>query len=145
MLVKDVMTKDLAFSTPRHTVVEAARLMRTHDVGSIPIVEDVTSEKLVGIVTDRDICSKVVALGLNPRDVKVEAVMSTGLVTVEPDDELDRCAELMKERQVRRLPVVDEKGTLVGIVSQADIVLETEDAELVRETVARLSEKRRAG
>ncbi|MEZ0229179.1 MAG: CBS domain-containing protein [Planctomycetota bacterium] len=144
MLVKDVMTKDLAFCTPQDGCIAAAKLMKAEDVGSIPIVRDANSKKLVGILTDRDICIQVVAEERNALEVTCEAIMATSLVTVKPDDDLERCAELMQENQVRRIPVVDEKGALAGIVAQADVAQEAEDAEVVKETVEQVSKPSRA-
>jgi CBS domain-containing protein len=139
MLVKDVMAKDLACCTPQEGVIQAAKLMKTEDVGSIPIVESEGSKKLVGIITDRDICMQVVAEGKNPGGIKIESIMSKDLATVKPDADLEQCARLMQEKQVRRIPVVDEKGSLVGIVAQADLAQEHDDAEVVKETVEKIS------
>jgi CBS domain-containing protein len=133
------MAKDLAFCTPQDGCVEAAKLMKAEDVGSIPIVQEANAQKLVGILTDRDICIQVVAEERNPREVTCEAIMSRNLVTVKPDEDLERCAELMQEHQVRRIPVVDDKGTLIGIVAQADVAQEADDAEVVKETVQEVS------
>jgi CBS domain-containing protein len=139
MLVKDVMTKDLACCTPQQSVVDAAKLMKKADVGAIPVVDSLQSKKLLGIVTDRDICIQVVAESLDPKSVKVEKYMSKDLVTASADEDLDRCAQLMQENQVRRIPVVDEKGILVGIVAQADIAQEAESPDTVKETVQQVS------
>ncbi len=139
MLVKDVMAKDLAFCTPQDGVTIAAKLMKAEDVGSIPVVADPTSKKLVGILTDRDICIQVVAEERSAAEVTCEAIMCATVVTARPEEDLDRCAELMQEHQVRRIPVVDERGTLVGIVAQADLAQEADDAEVVKATVEEVS------
>lgn len=139
MLVKDVMSKDLVVCTPQDSVVKAAKLMKAADVGAIPVVEDRSDSRLIGIVTDRDIAIQIVAEGRNPTQVKVDEVMSRDLATVKPDDELERAAEVMQARQVRRVPVVDENGVLIGMIAQADIVAESGDADLVKETVEEVS------
>ncbi len=138
MLVKDVMSKDLACCTPQQSCVDAAKLMKSKDVGAIPIVADQSSKKLVGMITDRDICIRVVAAELNPKDTKIETIMSRDLVTAKPDDDLEACARLMREKQVRRIAVVDRNGVLVGVVGQADIAQETRP-EVVKETVKGVS------
>lgn len=142
MLIKDVMAKDLAACTPQDDVVKAAKLMLDEDVGSIPIVEQ-GAKKLIGIITDRDICIRVVAEEKNPRQVKVEAIMSRDLVTAKPDDDLERVAQLMQENQVRRIPVVDEQGQLVGMIAQADLAQESESADTVKETVQEVSKPKK--
>lgn len=139
MLVKDVMAKDLAFCTPQQGVIEAARLMKTEDVGAIPVVQDEKGKKLIGIITDRDICVGIVAAGKNANEVKIDSLMSRDLVTAKPDDDLERCADLMKRSQVRRIPITDKSGILVGIVAQADLAQESESAETVKETVKQVS------
>jgi CBS domain-containing protein len=115
--IKEVMTRDVRACEPNATVAEAAKVMAQEDVGPVPIVED---GRLVGIVTDRDIVVRVVAEGRDPNATTVREIASTELVTVSPDDDLDDALNLLAERQVRRLPVV-EGDRLVGIVAQADI------------------------
>ena len=115
--IKEVMTRDVRACEPNATVAEAAKVMAQEDVGPVPIVED---GRLVGIVTDRDIVVRVVAEGRDPNTMTVKEIASSELVTVSPDAELDEGLNLLAERQVRRLPVV-EGDRLVGIVAQADI------------------------
>jgi CBS domain-containing protein len=97
--------------------------MRDHDCGSIPVVENTTSSRLVGTVTDRDLAIRVLAEGKGP-DVLVREVMTPDPVTCVPEDEVEDLRQVMIERQVRRIPVVDTDGKLVGIVAQADIARE---------------------
>jgi CBS domain-containing protein len=99
------------------SIVDAAKLMRGEDAGIAPIVD---GDRLVGVVTDRDIAIRVVAEGKDPSTTKVEEIASRNLVTVEPGQDLDDALRLMAQHQVRRLPVVDD-GKLVGIVAQADV------------------------
>ena len=114
-------------------VAYAARMMKEEDVGLAPVVE---GERLVGTLTDRDIVTRVVAEGRDPQAVTVREVASTDLVTVDPQQDLDEALRLMAGNQVRRLPVVEEDGRLVGVVAQADVAREAKDkqtGELVEE------------
>ena len=115
--INEVMTHDPRTVTPDSTVEEAARLMRDGDVGSIPLVE---GTKCIGTVTDRDIVLRVVAES-RQLDTRVGEIASKQLVTVDPQQPVDEAMRLMAEHQVRRLPVCEDDGRLVGIVSQADI------------------------
>jgi CBS domain-containing protein len=124
--IRDLMTKSPRSLESASTVVEAARLMRDVDAGIIPIVE---GEKLVGTVTDRDIAIRVVAEGKSPESVTVGEIASRDLVTIDPQQDLDEALRLMARHQVRRLPVVEEDGKLVGIVAQADIARNASDAQ----------------
>ena len=115
--------RDLMTVLPRtvklgDSIVDAAKLMRGEDAGIAPIVE---GDRLVGVVTDRDIAIRVVATGRDPQETKVEEIASLTLVTVDPEQDLDEALRLMAEHEVRRLPVVEEDGRLVGIVAQADV------------------------
>jgi CBS domain-containing protein len=130
--VRDTMTADPLSIGPSASVVEAARLMREEHIGSLPITDDDT---LVGMITDRDITTRVVAEAADPKTTSVSDVYSGDLISVEPDKDLEEAVQLMARHQVRRLPVV-ENGRLVGIVAQADIALalsenETKTGELV--------------
>jgi CBS domain-containing protein len=124
--IRDLMTKNPRSLESGSTVVEAARLMRDEDVGIIPVVE---GGKLVGTVTDRDIAMRVVAEGKSPEKMTVGEVASRKLVTIDPQQDLDEALRLMARHQVRRLPVVEEDGRLVGIVAQADIARNATDAQ----------------
>jgi CBS domain-containing protein len=128
--VRDAMTGDPRSIGATASVVEAARLMREQHIGSLPITD---GEKLVGMITDRDITTRVVAEAADPKVTSVEDVYSRDLVSVEPDNDLQEALQLMARHQVRRLPVV-ENDRLVGIVAQADIALgenEKKTGELV--------------
>jgi CBS domain-containing protein len=106
------------------SVADAATVMAQEDVGPIPIME---GDRLVGILTDRDIVVRVVAEGRDPKSTTVGEVASTNLVTVSPDENLDRALHLLAEQRVRRLPVI-EGDTLVGVVAQADIARQGDDS-----------------
>ena len=122
--IRDLMTTNPRSLESGSTVMEAARLMRDEDAGIIPVVE---GEKLVGTVTDRDIAIRVVAEGKSPESVTVGEIASRELVTIDPQQELDEALRLMARHQIRRLPVVEEDGRLVGIVAQADIARNASD------------------
>jgi CBS domain-containing protein len=134
--VRDAMTEAPRSIGQSASVVEAALLMREEDIGSLPITND---ETLVGMITDRDITTRVVAAAADPKMTSVADVYSQDIVSVEPDNDLEEALRLMARHQVRRLPVV-ENGRLVGIVAQADIALrenETKTGELVEAISAR--------
>ena len=123
--VRDAMTEDPRSIGASASVVEAARLMRDEHIGSLPITDD---EELVGMITDRDITTRVVAEAADPKMTSVGDVVSRDLISVEPDEELEEAVQLMASHQVRRLPVV-ENGRLVGIVAQADVALTLRENE----------------
>jgi CBS domain-containing protein len=122
--IRDLMTNDPRTLESGATVVEAARLMRDEDAGLVPVVE---GDRLVGTVTDRDIAVRVVAEGKSPASMTVGEIASRDLVTIDPQQGLDEALRLMARHQVRRLPVVEEDGKLVGIVAQADIARSASD------------------
>jgi CBS domain-containing protein len=122
--VRDVMTSNPESCPANASVIDAAKAMAKEDVGPIPVVE---GERLVGLLTDRDIVVRVLAEGRDPESTTVGEVASSDLTTVSPDEDLDRALQLLAERRVRRLPVV-EGEKLVGIVAQADIARRGDDA-----------------
>ena len=134
--VRDLMTSDPRTVEPSTTIVDAARAMRDEDVGPIPIVE---GGKLAGILTDRDIAIRIVAEGKDPESTTVQEIASRNLVTVDPEQGLDEAMRLMAEHQVRRLPVCEEDGRLVGIIAQADIARNVGD-EPTGEVVEQISQ-----
>lgn len=121
MRVRELMTSNPACCTPNTTAADAARLMEQHDCGSIPVIEeDRERKRLIGVVTDRDLAVRVLARGRGG-DVPVRDVMSADIVSAHPDEDVKDVAKLMSERQVRRIPIVDDGGALVGLVAQADL------------------------
>ena len=137
MQVKDVMTRDVQMIQPHSSLQEAAELLKILDVGSL-LVGD--GDRLAGIITDRDIAVRAVAEGRDPEDTLVRDVMTPDLVCCFADDELEEAARLMQETQLRRLLVIDDERHLVGIVSLADIVLQTGDDGLAGHTLERITE-----
>ena len=134
---KDVMTKNPQVVTADAPVQEAARLMKREDTGVLPVVESQGTKRVVGVITDRDIALRVVAEGR--ASATVREARSTGVRTCKEDDDLKDVMKLMASEQVRRVPIVDDRGELVGIVSQADIVLEGDDKR-AEETIERISQ-----
>lgn len=132
--INEVMTHDPRTLTPESTVAEAARFMRDDDVGSLPLVE---GSKCIGTVTDRDIVVQVVAES-RPFDTQVREIAAKQLVTVDPQQPVDEAMRLMAEHQLRRLPVCDAEGQLVGIVAQADVA-HVASPEQTGETVEQIS------
>lgn len=133
-LARDVMTPDPACCTVHSTVDEVARLMLQNDCGEIPVLD--IGNRIVGVVTDRDIVCRVVADGKNPMAHTVDSCMTRTVVTVPEDAPLHTVVEIMERHQIRRLPVVTSDGCCAGIIAQADLAREAppdEVAELVRE------------
>lgn len=116
--IREVMTAKPCAIDADKTVEYAAKMMRDEDVGFAPIVQ---GDRLVGTLTDRDVAVRVVAEGKDPKSTKVRDVASTQLVTLDPQQDLDEALRLMAKHQVRRLPVVEEDGRLLGVVAQADV------------------------
>ena len=133
--VRDAMTEDPRWISASASVVDAARLMREEHIGSLPITEN---ELLVGMITDRDITTRVVAEAVDPKLTSVADVYSRDLISVQPDEDLEEALLLMARHQVRRLPVVAD-GKLVGIVAQADIAL-TENEKKTGKLLEAISE-----
>lgn len=123
--VADVMTQRPRAMNPKTPLNEIAQVMETDDVGAIPLVD---GDRLVGIVTDRDIVVRAVAKGKDPKGMPASEVSSSQLVTVHPDDDLSDALQLMAQHQVRRLAVTDE-DRLVGVVLQADVARQGKDKE----------------
>ena len=130
MSLRAIGTSDPAVLSPHATVAEAASLMTDRNVGSVFVVGE---DRVVGVVTDRDLVTRVLKKGLDPRDTQLVTVMSENVVTAESDLALDEAAWRMREHRVRRLPIVNPDGELVGVVSLDDLIghLETMPAGVV--------------
>lgn len=143
MKISEIMSKNPCTVTPDTPVSEAARLMKQEDVGLVPVIERVggaeTRGRLVGVITDRDIAIRQVAEG-RTSDSPVRDVMSGGVRTAAPDDTVESVMEMMGREQVRRVPIVDERGSLVGVVSQADLARKAMNNGKVEQTVERISQ-----
>lgn len=144
MKVKHVMTRDPSCCLPSDPAPRAAAIMRNENAGSVPVVEDAEGRKVVGIVTDRDLCMGIVAEGREPASVTVGECMTTTVVTCAANDAVAKVTELMKENQIRRVPVVDETGALQGIVAMADVVSRAEvKSTEAHETLKKVSQPTR--
>ncbi len=136
MQVRDIMTENVARCTPDTRLSNVAQMMVDYDCGAIPVVESTSNLRPVGMVTDRDIVCRAVARGNNPVEMSARDVMSSPVIAATPDMSIEAAGNLMASNQIRRLPVVDERGACVGIVAQADMALNApsqETAEVVRE------------
>ncbi len=138
---RDIMTEDVVTATPEDTASEAARLMKTEDIGPVLIVDNQQSKTLVGIVTDRDLVLKVIAEGRDPQTTRVGDVMSKKLVTCYADDGVEAAMKSMAQFQLRRIPVVEQNMRLVGIISQADIATRVNEPEETAEVVKEISQE----
>jgi CBS domain-containing protein len=134
-LCREIMTRSVKTATPQTRLKDAALLMRAEDVGAIPIVEN---GRLVGIVTDRDIVVRAIAEGKNA-ETNVGEVMTTEIFSIREDDFVFAAIRLMGDKQIRRIPVVNDAGELAGIIAMADVALETEDEHEIAETLEDIS------
>ena len=121
MKIRKIMSKAPSYCTPSCTAEMAANLMSQCDAGILPVVQDSLDLKLVGVVTDRDLCLAVIAARRDPAHTMVNECMSRNAICVSPEDDVKRALDLMAEHQVRRLPVVEAHGYLVGMLSLADV------------------------
>jgi CBS domain-containing protein len=119
----EIMTKDPVCCLPNDLVTKAAELMKSEHIGSIPVIENEQTKKLVGIVTDRDLALRIVAEGLDAKSTKVETVMTRKVVTCGTDDDLQKAVDAMSENQLRRIPIVDDDNKILGIIAQADVAM----------------------
>ena len=136
MIVKDIMSRDIVSLNSEDSIERAAQLMNQFDVGSIPVCNQ---EKLVGIVTDRDITLKSVATGANTNQQKIKDIMTSNPVTGSPDMDVHDAAKIMSEQQIRRLPII-QNNNLVGIVSLGDISVEPNLQDNAEEALKNISE-----
>lgn len=121
MQCSEIMTKNPECCLPSDMVITAAQLMKSEDIGPIPIVADKEGRKLTGIVTDRDLTIKVIAESRDPNTTRLEDVMSDDVVSCRETDDIDTVLKLMEDNQVRRIPVVGNNDQLLGIIAQADV------------------------
>lgn len=134
------MTKNPVCCVPDDSVARAAELMKSENIGSVPVIENQQSQKLVGIVTDRDLALKIVAGTLDAKSTTVETVMTHKVVTCRADDDLQTALDAMAEHQLRRIPVVDNDNKIVGIIAQADVATRADQPEKTAEMVKEISQ-----
>jgi CBS domain-containing protein len=148
MRAADIMTENPEVVTPDATLADAARKMRDLDVGIIPVVESEQNRRLRGVITDRDITIRAVAEGRDATSTRVSDVMTSGVETCNKNDSVQDVLQLMEREQVRRVPITDREGRLVGIIAQADVATDL-DSELgsrrVADTLERISEPGQPG
>ena len=142
MKIREVMTPNPVCCILTDTARKAAQIMRETNVGSLPVVADQQSQKLVGMITDRDLCCSIVAEGLDPKTTTIDKYMSADPVTCRDGENVGQCERAMQKHQIRRIPVVDAEGRCIGIVSQADLALK-DKPEKVSKTVAEISKPER--
>jgi CBS domain-containing protein len=137
---EEVMTKKPICCLPDDNVVKVAEMMKRTNIGSIPVVENEQTLKLVGIVTDRDLAMKIVAEDRDAKSTKVAAVMTHKVVTCLPDDDLQKALAAMSEHQLRRIPIVDNNNKILGIIAQADVAVRVNQPEKTAAVVKEISE-----
>lgn len=133
MKCKDVMTKNPKSASSSASAQQAAQMMKQENIGILPVIDEKT-QKLVGVVTDRDLCLGVIASGKNPSEAKLSELMSKNPFTCKPEEDIQKAEQYMKEHHVGRIPVVDQNGACVGIISQADIALKGGQPQEVYDT-----------
>ena len=133
--LKDLMSRDVKVINPDMSIGEAAQHMRDGDFGMMPVGED---DRMIGTISDRDIAIRAVAEGKDA-DTKVRDVMSDGIAWAYEDDSVEKAAQIMSERQVRRLPVVNRDKRLVGIVALGDFAVESSEIKPAAEALSEIS------
>ena len=135
----NVMTKDPVCCLSSDSVQSAAKMMKDTDVGPIPVIDDKSAKKLVGIITDRDLAMRVVAEGLDPKSTTVEQAMTSDVFSCHADDDLQKAVDAMKQYQLRRIPIVTDGGSICGIISQADVALRQDNEGVTAKVVEQIS------
>ena len=139
MLIQQLMVAKPFFCLPNDTVKAAAKLMLKYDIGFVPIVENKDEPRLLGAITDRDLCLRVLAKGLDPNRTTLEKFMTRKMIRCFPEDSVEMALELMADSRVRRMPVVNKNQWLVGVVSMDDVVCHAEfPDQRTRQTLARI-------
>jgi len=136
MQIRDIMTANVESVSPDTDLVRVAQLMKELDIGSVPVV---SGDRLVGIITDRDIVIRAVAAGVNLQTEQVQSYVTGTPTTVTPDTDVRTASELMAREQIRRLPVV-EGGRLIGVVSIGDLAVDVGKDKLVGDALEKISE-----
>ena len=132
MQLKDIITTSVETVTPDASLADAAKIMKSQDLGWLPVTQD---KRVMGIITDRDITIRCIAEGKDPRQCKVQDVMSRDVFACEIDDSIEDACKTMEEEQVRRLVVLDANENLVGVVSLADLAEQTDESDEVLKKV----------
>ncbi len=138
MKIRDIMSQNPACCTAADTAQTVASILCDRNVGSMPVVASQQSRKLIGMITDRDLCCSVIAQGMDPKTTRIEQFISPAPVTCRDGENVEHCERLMQQHRVRRIPIVDAEDRVIGIVSQADLALRSKP-ERVSKTVAEIS------
>jgi len=136
----EIMTKNLVCCLSSNLVAKAAELMKSENIGSILIVDDKPTPKLIGIVTDRDLALRTIGMGRDAKSTRLEDVMTHDVVTCRAEEDVQRVLNLMSDYQVRRIPIMDDNDRLVGIISQADVATRVDHPEKTAELVREISQ-----
>jgi CBS domain-containing protein len=137
---EDVMTSNPTCCLPTDNVAKVAELMKRENIGSVPVIENDQTRKLIGIITDRDLALRIVGEGRDAKSARVEAVMTRKVVACRADDDLQRVLEAMSKHQLRRIPIVNNENKIVGIISQADVATRVNQPEKTAEVVKDISQ-----
>lgn len=140
MQIREIMTQNPACCTPDSTLQDVAKMMEQNDCGCIPVVDSLAGMKPVGTITDRDITIRTVAARHNPIDMKASDIMTKDVATVKPEMSVEECFDVMEDREIRRVLVVDEQGKCCGIVAQADVVQSTANPVRTNKVIREISE-----
>jgi CBS domain-containing protein len=136
----EVMTENPVCCLPSDTVSTVAELMKSKDIGPVPIIENEQTKRLIGIVTDRDLALKIVADARDPRSTKAEDVMTREVVTCRAEDDLQNAMDAMSGHKLRRIPVIDNNNRIVGIIAQADVAMRVDQSEKTAAMVREISQ-----
>jgi len=138
MKIREIMSRNPACCVPSDSAQVVAKILCDRDIGSMPVVADQQSKKLVSMITDRDLCCTIIAEGMDPTATPIAKVITSAAVWCREGENVEACERLMQEHQVRRIPIVDAEGCVIGIVAQADLALK-DKPERVSKTVAEIS------
>jgi CBS domain-containing protein len=136
----EVMTKYPVCCLPTDSVAKAAELMKSRNIGSVPVIENERTQKLVGIVTDRDLALTIVAVGRDAKSTNVDAVMTYKIVSCLADDDLQKALDAMAKQKLRRIPIVVHDNKIVGIITQADVATRINQPEQTAQMVKEISQ-----
>lgn len=140
----EIMTSNPVCCLPNDTVVSVAERMKIYDIGSLPVLENAQNQKIIGIVTDRDLALNVIGKSLDPGTTQVESVMTRKVVTCRADDELQVALDAMSDHQLRRIVIVDDGLRVLGIISQADVATRVDQPGKTAEVVKDISKESKA-
>ncbi len=140
MTCGEIMTRNVVCCVPEDTIEHAATLMKTEDVGPIPVIESHASKRLIGIVTDRDLVVKGIAEGRDARSTRIKEVMTDHPVACSEKDDVGDALNLMSDYKVRRIPVVDDSNQILGIIAQADVATRLGKTKKTGDVVENISE-----